>query len=422
MIIARVYGVESLHLLAEIIEVMASSSARDTQDATEPKQKSGVRIKGAIIRNLQHDRKLKQECDALQKAKRRIENDMKNIMHEKQRHSIVQAHLGLRGMNDGYWGRVGHRGLTHTNSTPQLRRMSCLSRALTESATSSNGFCVHANEQSKPNKTVSLLNVGKDELAPGTSYPYYEQRFLKMLENSQRVTNPISNGSGTVETALPETDCDKNVSNEVSIRNHQSNIRPPVDEGTKPRNSDLRLDGDKTCSICDGEVIDKVEVPIEKRLHAANNGQQVYGAVDYSWNLTRLDQAAKNRCNSVDNHCHVENGRPRTTDIGIQKASGDAKLTLSREKAQRETRRVSLAVLGTFTGKSRTFSMSNMAGLRSSALFNSCRFGLDDIDDDCETHCSGESTPKTSKRGDLFYQDGCFITEVRRRPSNNGTT
>lgn len=330
---------------------------------------------------------MKLEFDALQKAKKRVENDIKSISHKRQRFSTSQEPEATNAKTV-----VSKRILPRHNSSPQPLRDPSQFRAHSDSAIT---FSMRNMEAFKASRDERLLSQVKKDV----KCPDYEQRFLNMLEaNDSGKHNNVNNSSSSKNKK-------RNVPNIRQLRCEQRFI------------SDHRISvGEIACSICNGGIGEGAGMPMENvnRSGHAFDSQMVHGAVDYSWNLAKLDQETRSKCGVA------EDGRVKSN---LMTRFGMATPVLPREKNKRETNDGSMPL------KAEDAIPNKASGMAIGALNCSERdeiltshnqtistLRLDGMSDDrIDEYWRKISIPNICRDGEIFFQKGCFITKLYRK-------
>lgn len=144
------------------------------------KHKAGHRLQAAILRNIHHERKLRLECEALQKAKKTVANDLRQIeqkLHKVQRHPTCHD---IHGNN--------HVSCQLNGKKPMVERSHSTSKAdqplhKIKTFPGSNSACRNSEGDSR-------LSVRFKEDVE--AIPSYGQRFLNMLEGLYDEKNSVN--------------------------------------------------------------------------------------------------------------------------------------------------------------------------------------------------------------------------------------
>ena len=386
------------------------------------KQKTGHRMEAAIIRNIHHDRKLRMECEALQKAKQKVESDMRHIVHKKQRHSTGQEPFAMKPISNELTKKTTavERRITHSNSSPQLKRVGPKLRTLSDSALTGAGM--NSTEQVQKIRKEEVTSISKIN-GDAKTVPDYEKRFLNMLKSSNGEQKCVDSGVENVTKAR-----------EGNWHTARSKLQRTSSNG---KGTELKCNiAEIACSICSERIVEAADVPVETQTRS-NHGQQRKGAVDYSWNLAKMNECNKRRCSGVSGvvnyRCHtLESNGP-----ALKRESSQMDLKKNQEKygiastlqpnwKDSELRRGSMPIsvsdlskstaIGNLGDKNKDLDLDEIGRVRTQSDGYLSRLRLDGFSDDrIKEYRQKISNPLITKEGEIYCQEGCFITKLKKR-------
>ena len=406
------------------MKVISNEESNGGTTESPVKQKAGHRLQAAILRNIHHERQLKMECEALQKARKTVEHDIRKIeqkLQRVQRHPASQEH----GAKTSVSGQLNGKKLVIDRSHPGSRAENTPSklRAL------AGGVVQPRNTDGDSRLSVKFKEDNK-------TFPAYEQRFLNMLDSSQVEKSGVESANSTPKMERRS----------LFFRTLSNGQNEPDDCIQKERGIDGNIG--EVMSPSESEItLGNIETIGEKHklLHDEKHTEDVAG---YSRHLIKMDHIVKRRQSGPDGMeraiseslAHLSGSNLVGSDMIYEKR----RLTKHLEPIS-ATRAMKQEMRGNERRNSQPISGEKTLAVRSDFNVNNMDVHVDDVSlgslkmpkkpsksegdlkrlslhgvsaNSIEEYRLKISKPTISKAGDVYDQKGCFITNLRKIDSN----
>ena len=376
---------------------------------TPVKQKVGHRLQAAILRNIHHERKLKLECEALQKAKKTVEHDIRQIEQKLQR---------TQRNPTGHDFHLKHSIKNQSNGKKVILERSPPSSKANQQLPKVKGSFALTGTTEGGSHLPAKLKEDADTV------PAYGQRFLNMLGSSH--VDYVA-GRGAFARSFSKEQSDEYISE----------------------------DGD-TYGFIDGMTFSSGDEGFNVTVEAAADTLMVYHdnklsqeVAGYSRHLVKMDHIAKRRSSGTDDMERVitdsivnmkisslrgserkheksqavkyedhydltSKGKQKLRDNGLRRGSQP---NCSTDSSAREP---SVDVKDS-DNRGEELGLSSYAkGERSSKSDGDLkRLALDGFSaDSVEKYWQKISNPTISKKGEMYDQTGCFITTLKKKEND----
>ena len=406
------------------MKVISNEESNGGNTESPVKQKAGHRLQAAILRNIHHERKLKMECEALQKARKTVEHDIRQIeqkLQRAQRYPTSQEHSAKTSAS----GQLNGKKLVLDRAHPSSRAEQTPSkvRALP------GGVAQSRNTDGDSRLSVKFKEDSK-------TFPAYEQRFLNMLDGSQVEKSGVESANSTPKMERRS----------LFFRTLSNGQNEPDDCVPKERG----IDGSKWEAISPSEsemALGNTET-IGERHKLLHDEKHTEGVAGYSRHLVKMDHIVKRRQSGPDEteraiseslgHLSGSNlsgtdtiyEKPRLTKYQEPISVTSALKQEWRDNEKRNSQPISGERISTVSSHLNV-NKTNVHGVEDSlgsfkmpkkpsiSKGDLKRLSLNGVSANSIVEYRLKiSKPTISKAGDEYDQTGCFITNLRKTDGN----